>query len=69
MAHKLSELLDVVMGATALYYVYKHYTLSQIMAAVKAEMIKIEGELASGSLTEEVKIGYAVLVARIKALL
>ena len=54
----------VVLGSIG-YSVYKHLTL----ADVKAELAKIESEIASGVIAEEVKAVYAVFVARIKSIL
>ena len=44
---------------------YKHLTVSDI----KAELAKIESEIASGALAAEVKSLFATAVARLKALL
>lgn len=55
----------VVVLVLAGYAAYKHLTV----ADVKKELLKIEGEIASGVLAAEVKAGYATLVARIKSLL
>lgn len=54
----------LVVGAVG-YAIKKHITLAQ----VKAEVVKIEGEIVSGTLVAEVKAGYAAIIARIKALL
>jgi hypothetical protein len=66
------DLADVIVGATAIVYIYKHYTLKQVVAAVKAEVAKIEGEITTGSLAAvEAKVVAEVtaIVVRIKALL
>lgn len=55
----------LVVLASVGYSVYKHLTL----ADVKAELVKIESEIASGVIAEEVKAVYAVIIARLKALL
>ena len=54
----------VLLGIAA-YAAYKHLTIRDI----KAELAKIEGEIASGVIAEEVKTAYAVFVARIKSIL
>jgi len=51
------------------YREYKHYGTAAIVAAVKAEVSKIEGEVVSGTLLATVKADALAVVARLKALL
>lgn len=57
--------LGVALVGAVAYATYKHLTVSDI----KVELVKIEGEIASGALAAEVKTLFAVAVARLKALL
>lgn len=57
--------LVVLTLAAAAYAVYKHLTVAEI----KAELVKIEGEIVNGTLAAEVKATIQTLVARIKALI
>ena len=61
----LHYLLGVALVAAVAYAMYKHLTVSDI----KAELAKIESEIASGALATEVKSLFATAVARLKALL
>lgn len=54
----------VAVAATG-YAVYKHITLAQ----VKAEIAKIESELAAGALAAEIKAAASAIIARLVALL
>ena len=51
------------------YFAYKHYGSAAIVAAVKAEVAKIEGEVVSGALLATAKADALALVARLKDLL
>ena len=61
----------VIAVGTAAYLGVKHYGLTTVVAAVKAEVAKFEAEAAPLVAVEEAKAKAAVLaiVARLKALL
>lgn len=65
-------ILELVLaaGVAAIgYAVYKHYTLAQVVAAVKAEVAKIEAEVKLEVVSAEAKTYLTSAVARLKALL
>ena len=65
-------ILGALLGATVAfggYYAYKHYTAAQMVAAVKAEVTRIEAEVAAGTLAADAKAYALAAVARLKNLL
>ena len=65
-------ILGILLGAAiglGGYYAYKHYGSAAIIAAVSAEVAKLEAEVAAGTLTADAKAYALALVARIKAAL
>jgi hypothetical protein len=65
MTNALHTIAGIVFIGSIGYSVYKHLTV----AGIKAELAKIESEIASGVIAEEIKVVYAVFVARIKSIL
>jgi len=58
-------ILGAALVAVTTYAVYKHLTLADI----KAEITKIEGEIAAGTLAAEIKVAASAIIARLAALL
>jgi uncharacterized membrane protein YebE (DUF533 family) len=63
------ELVALAGLAVISYAAYKHYTATQVIANVKAEVAKLEGEVSANALTAEVKTYAVNAIARLKALL
>lgn len=49
------------------YFAVKHYGSATIVAAAKAELVKVEGEVTSGTLLAAAKADALAVVARLKA--
>ncbi len=62
-------LLAIASVAAVGYSAYKHYTLAQVVAAVKAEVVVLEGKVAASGVEAVVKADLAAAVAKLKALL
>lgn len=67
-------ILELVAGGAVLgggYAAYKHYGSAKVIAAVKAEVAKVEAEAstATTTLTADAKAAYTAVAARIKKLL
>jgi hypothetical protein len=61
----ITGILGVALVAATTYAIYKHLTLADI----KAEIAKIEGEIAAGALAAEIKTAASAIIARLVALL
>ncbi len=64
--------LELVAGAglaSAAYMLYKYHTVAAAVAAVKAEVVVLEGKVNVASIEASLKADLAAAVAKIKSLL
>lgn len=68
---ELAAVVAVAVAGVAGYFALKHYGSAKVVAAVKAEISKIEQEAKALVGVEEAKVGAVVasITARLKALL